>query len=195
MSDAGPDEAGAEQFIAFNARAYFARRLGLYRIYLTPSEAFFIQILVREHLRSERVLMHSMIHLMGPVAVLFLPVQLWLNARDERQALERATHWDGRPLDELLTRRGNNFRVTPEDFQNARLDPPGWGSRRASGGRWSFHLPKQGKLHLQFLSEEDVHTALAILPAWLGPRLRVDLEWDADKGRFVKRRPERAATE
>lgn len=190
------ERADSGEYIAFNARALFwkpAREL-LYRVYLTPTDAYFIQVRARENLRPERVLMQTTMHLMGPLAFFFLPVQLWLHSRDEREAFEQAEERDSRPLDELLAGPGKNFRVTADELRNPQLDPPGWGGIGKPAGIFSFEHRERGKVRLT-IPPADMLTALAVLPTWIGPRMQVNVQWDEHRQRFVKRREERPSAE
>jgi hypothetical protein len=170
-----------DECIAFNARAVYAFKSDcLYRIHLTVNDAYFLRLGGQNWAAG-----HAIGHQFGLLGILLV---MFLQQRSERKQAEKAKLWEDCSFEELLENHRNNFRAAPEDFLEAAIEPASfWQGHGAHVGRWAIQLKEQGKMVLQFENLEDMQKAMRVLPAWLGPTLRVNVVWNESKKRFDKK--------
>jgi hypothetical protein len=99
---------------------------------------------------------------------------------------------DAAALEEILRQHKHSFRAQASDILEASLDPYSFWlaamyHQPGHVGALRFRHRDQGKLTLCFNTLEDMRTALEKLPAALGDSLTVNVEWDENKKRFVRK--------
>jgi hypothetical protein len=165
---------------AFNARAVFTWKSDrYYRVYLRGQELFFIR--TSGQLTGE--LVARQFGLLGML--------VWSLIKKGRQKKWAAMMemLDRTPLDELLLKHKHNFKAHPMQLAEQVLEPPGWFKGHGNYvARWRFTMPGGGeRMTFQLATNEDVEAALRLLPPVTGGMLRIDLEWNASKKKYVNR--------
>lgn len=81
-----------------------------------------------------------------------------------------------------------NFKLSVLEIKDGSLDPSAFfGGHGPHAGRWTLNLMDGRTLSFQFSDAEQMRVAVATLPAVLGSRLAVNVEWDEAKQKFLKR--------
>ncbi len=153
---------------------------GSFRVFIQRSELFFIQ--------TEDTTLSSLAALaplFGPFGNL-IPLTLWLFKRGKnktrKQKIEQSSPED------LLLEGGKSFKLYAAEIRDVSIEPPALIARYGKGGRLILIVRHGEKIKFEFVTEIDTRKAMEFLPPILSSTLRVNVEWDAGKGRFVKRK-------
>ena len=93
---------------------------------------------------------------------------------------------DQRHPEQHLSAHKHNFRLRSTEVIESSIEPPArFAQHGTQVGRWLLRWAG-GKMTLQFEQLQDMHTAVAHLPALLEARLRVNVEWNEEKQRYQK---------
>ncbi len=165
---------------AFNARAVFTWKSDrYYRIYLRGQELFFIR--TSGQLTGE--LIARQFGLLGML--------VWSLIKKGRQKKWAAMMemLDRTPLDELVLMHKHSFKAHPMQLAEQVVEPAGWFKGHGNYvARWRFTMPgATERVTLQLPTNEDVETALRLLPPVTGGMLRVDVEWNASTKKYQRR--------
>ncbi len=96
---------------------------------------------------------------------------------------------DETPPTQLLALHPHNYRMHRAELSQQALEPAGrFQSNGRYAARWTFTFRNQPGHSLELLTKQDVDVALRVLPTMMGDALRVDIDWDVSKGRFVSRK-------
>ena len=162
---------------AFNARA----GTNLYRVYVYGEEVFVI--------RSVGQFGYVFFAVFGLLGAL-----VWAIIRAIfRRRWDAATRkMDKMPPMQLLALDPNNYRMHRSELPQQALEPAG--RFQATGryaARWTFTYRNQSgntfENSFELLTKQDVDVALRLLSTAMGDALRVDIDWNVTKGRFVTR--------
>jgi hypothetical protein len=166
-----------EYAIAFNARAVFTWSADrLYRIYVRDDALYFIRV----GGQNMGKVIATQFGLVGALAG---------EALRKRTEGKRRTIIAAQDLEDaaaLLARHKHNFRLGSGEVLASSIQPPamlaGHGPHLA---RWLLTLPGK-KLTLEFEQRADVEMALAVLPRFFGYKLKVNVQWNEAKKRYLK---------
>jgi hypothetical protein len=105
---------------------------------------------------------------------------------------KRREELDNSSLDDLIDDHKHNFRVGVWEIDKASLDPTSFWLAGVYGeqniGVFRFAHASRGQVRLAFSSADDLKTAFETLPAVLGEKLTVNIEWNEKKNRFVRKK-------
>jgi hypothetical protein len=158
---------------------------GVYRIYIRSGDLIFIMIE-----GGTTSILNSIHGLLGPLGAI-IPLFLWLFGRHRTRDWKRRVA-EADPED-LIRENEKNFRLHLSEIREATLEPPSF---------WQLHGKQVGQLHLlirqnetmrlELGSPDDLETARQLLTPLLHSTFRVNLEWNAAKGRFEKKKADTA---
>jgi hypothetical protein len=153
--------------IVFNARATFAwKRDRLYRVYILEEALYFIRIGGQGGVGEAAA---------GSLGLLGAGALHVFRQRGKKKQAERLAVQDQRHPEQYLSAHKHNFRLRSTEVTGSSIEPPAlFGSHGTQFGRWLIAWAG-GKMSLQFEQLEDMRTAVAHLPALLGPRLTVNV--------------------
>jgi hypothetical protein len=164
---------------AFNARAVFTWKGDRqYRVYVQEEQLIFIRT-------SGQQMGQLVAHQFGLIGAL-----VWALTKKRRekklaaamQAMD-ATH----PL-QLVTQHKHSFQSHRSQLTEQTLEAPSWFKGRGPyAARWRFVVGGKDRMQLELPTKEDVDNMLRLLSPIVGTSLRVDIEWNAKKKKFVRR--------
>jgi hypothetical protein len=150
-----------------------------YRIYVIGNEMFFIRIGGQD---VQAALTHQFGLLGGLIGTL-------LQKRSEKKKAALIQNIDQMNPEQLLAEHKHNFKVNSIEFESATVEPRSFfASHGPHVGLWKFNLKDGRKMKLQFDNNEDLQSALNILPQLLSNSVRGNVEWNENKKRFQKRK-------
>jgi hypothetical protein len=87
----------------------------------------------------------------------------------------------------------HSFRAAPSDLSDVRIDPKSiWQGALYSNpfhvGLFRFKHCERGKVTLELLWKQEMDVAITYLPALLGEALSINVVWNDDKERYVRKR-------
>lgn len=166
---------------AFNAKLVspisFA---GTYRIFVERNDLIFIQIQ-----GGSRSILEALAPALGPFGGL-IPLVLWLFTKREAKArLERLQA--GKP-EELLRDNEKNFKLYLAEIRDAAIEAPSFLAAGGKAGRLNFLVRHGDKIKCEVEATEDLSAAICLLVPLLGSTLKVNVEWNAQKRRFERKK-------
>jgi hypothetical protein len=161
---------------AFNARRAWAWKGDhLFRVYLTPEQAWFIRIAGGQA--------NAMTYQGGLLGAL---IAWWVNKRRKAKAARRVQENEDKPLEEMLAEHKRNHVIALADLGDPAIEAGGFWS--GGGTAWTFKLPTvKRRVRCPLETTEDVEAAIRCLQPIL-PGLRVGVEFNERKKKFVKRK-------
>jgi hypothetical protein len=163
--------------------AFNARRMGsmlspevLYRVYFAPGGLFFIRV------GGERGTSAYM-----RFGLIGLLVHAFQNPKGKVE--EKVSDLDQRSLKDRLEDHKANFRTAFSEIRSATIDPRAiFTTTGKNCGRMVMKFEEHGKKTFEFEEIQAMKVAVDELPKVLGDRLKVNVEWNDKKKKFVKRR-------
>jgi hypothetical protein len=152
---------------------------GTYRIFVERNDLIFI--LVEGGTRS---ILEAAAPLLGPFSGL-VPLGLWLFTK--RKAKSKRQHIEAGNPEELLRESEQNFRLHLAEIRDAAIEVPTFFATSGKAGRLTFIVRHGEKMILAFVNADEVKAAIHLLTPLLNSTLRVNVEWDERKWRFLKR--------
>lgn len=146
-----------------------------YRVYVVGNELYFVRT------GGSRVLRDAIGVQFGLIGGL---ITAFLKAGSEEKRKELIEESDQKNPEQLLGADKHNFNLEVSEFGESILHPPGFG---APIGGWQFVLRDGRKMFVQFEGSEDMSKALDVLPGMFGSNLTVNVAWDKDRQRYVKK--------
>jgi len=164
---------------AFNARAIFTwKRDRQYRVYVHDEQLIFIRT-------GGQQMGHLVAHQFGLIGALIWA--LTKKSRERKQAAAMQALDAAHPL-QLVTQHKHSFQSHRSQLTEQTLEPPSWYQGRGPyAARWRFAVGGKDRMQLELLTKEDVDTMLRLLSPIVGTSLRVDIEWNEKKKKFVRR--------
>ena len=160
---------------AFNARRAWAwKGEHLFRVYLTPQDAYFIRI---GGAKNNAVAVHF-----GLIGGL---IALWAQKNAiKKNAAKKALQNEDKPLDQLLAEHKRNHIIQLADISDSAIEKGGFWN--GSTIRWTFQQAGEKKRVSCILEQtEDVDAAIQCLSE-VFPALRVQVEYDEKKKKYVR---------
>ena len=153
----------------------------MYRVYVLPQELVFIYV------GSGGETQAAVAAQFGLVGALISAA-----ANPAKKIQQRQQQLDTAQFDQLVADHKHNFRAPAAELTDISIDPRStWlavmFSQPQHVGVLRFTHAAQGKRRLCINSLEDMQVAVECLPVALGHQVAVNVEWDQQKGKFVKR--------
>jgi hypothetical protein len=153
----------------------------MYRVYVLPKELNFIYV------GSGGETSAAVASQFGLVGALIAAA-----ANPAQKIQHRQQQLDSTALEQLIVDHKHNFRAPAAELMDVSIDPRStWlavmFSQPKHVGVLRFTHAAQGKLRLCFNSVEDMSVAVECLPVALGHQVAVNVEWDEQEGKFVKK--------
>jgi hypothetical protein len=172
--------------MADGTRAFNARCLStwtsdrLYRIYVTGEQLVFVRIGGQG---GTGVVIAAQFGLIGLL-------WHWLFSRKSdakrRSLLEEL---DSQPPEHLIARHKHNFSATPADLVETSIEPPSaLATHGKQYGTWRIALRDKKPMTLQFEDPDEMRVAVELLVAFFGAQLQINLEWDPEKKKYIKKK-------
>ena len=163
---------------AFNARATFNWTSDrYYRLYVRDGTLFFVYI------GGPGSMEMAMTGSSGMLGALFLHAA---KSRSDHKQQSQLTVLDQQPPQELLSAHKHSFSLAPGDVVSSSIEPASVAMHGLHVGSWILSLLDRQKWTLQFEDLDDMRVALELLPALLGSRLQIHVQWNEQKKRFEK---------
>ena len=169
----------------FYARAVFALKMDvLYRVYPSPTGISFIKAGGQGGL-ARGIAGGLQAQLGGLGALIAAP----LLKRAARRLDDMARDYDSKDPRTLATIQEGSFAAEPSEFLTSTLDDGAvFGGHGPQHGVWNVALRNGQKLKLQFETLQDMRAAFESLPQALGPKMTINVTWNATRGAFETRR-------
>jgi len=153
---------------------------GKYRIFVERSDLLFIQVE-----GGSRSILEAAAPLIGPVGNI-IPLSLWLFTKRKTKAkLQRLQEGDP---EELLRESENNFKLNLAEIRDAAIEAPAYFQTSGKAGRLNFSVRHGEKIKCEFDNATEIKAAIHLLAPLLNSTLKVNVEWNREKGRFEKKK-------
>jgi hypothetical protein len=165
---------------SFDARFISRRSDNLYRIYVRGSDLYFI------NLGGVGAVTSAVASQLGLIGAL---IAMALKKRAKRQAEALLQRAEGQDMEFLLRENKSNFKLYVPEISEAAMEPPSfWAMHGKQAGRWNFQTRDGKKFRFEFVTTDAVKAALDVLPGLLNATLRVNVEWNEPKKKFLKKK-------
>jgi hypothetical protein len=163
---------------AFNARRTWTwKGEHLFRIYLTPARVYFIRI---GGARTHETVAMTQFGLLGGL------IAWWAAKHRKKQEQKKVLQNEEKPIEQLMTEHKRNHAIDTSDFSHIAVETGGFWS--GGGIKWTFNVPGEKKrVTLTLDKPEDVEAAVLRLPQLFND-MRVGVEFNERKKKFVKKR-------
>ena len=161
---------------AFNVRrSWMWKGEHLFRVYLTPTQAWFIRIGGAKNNAAAIGYQGGLIGML---------IAAWMNKRAKKKSDKKAVENEDKPLEQLITEHKRNHVINLVDVSISAIESAGYWS--AGIIRWSFDLAgEQKRVKCALDQTVDVDAALQCL-ATVFPDLRVAVEYNERKKKYLK---------
>jgi hypothetical protein len=153
---------------------------GKYRVFVERNDLLFIQV---EGGASSALA--TLAPLLGPGGSIITLI-LWLftkkKAKDRLQRIET-----GEPV-KLLRDGENNFTLNLAEIRDATVEAPALFQTSGKAGRLIFLVRHGEKIKCEFDDNTEMTKAISLLTEFMNATLRVNVEWNAQKERFIKKK-------
>lgn len=163
---------------AFNARRHWTwKGEHLFRVYLSRDRIYFIRI---GGARTQEAVVMAQFGLLGGL------IAWWAAKSRKKKEAKKVLQNEEKPIEMLMSEHKRNHSTATLDFKDVTIESGGfWG---AGIVKWTFNVPGEKKrVVMSFDKPEDIEAAVARLPE-LFPAMRVGVEYDERKKKFVKKR-------
>jgi 4-amino-4-deoxy-L-arabinose transferase-like glycosyltransferase len=164
---------------AFNARAVFTWKSDRqYRVYVEGEQLYFVRT-------GGQAMGHVMAHQFGLIGAL---IWLLLRKRQEKKAAEAMRELDAMHPSQVVGQHKHSFQVHASEITEQSLEPPSWYQPRGPcAARWRFVVRGTDRMVLELPTKDDVDAALRLLSPTMRAALRIEIDWNPAKGKFVRR--------
>src|SRR5208282_135066 len=153
---------------------------GAYRIFVERSDLLFIQIE-----GGSRSILEAAAPFIGPFGNI-IPLTLWLFTKRKTKAkLQRLEAGDP---EELLRESENNFKLNLAEIRDAAIEAPAFFQTSGKAGRLNLSVRHGEKIKCEFDDAKQIKAAIHLLAPLLNSTLKVNVEWNREKGRFEKKK-------
>ena len=166
---------------AFNAKLVSPiSSAGAYRIFVKKGDLIFIQTE-----GGSKSVLAGVAPLFGPAGNL-IPLALWLFGRKKDKARQQQVD-EGDP-EELLHEGEKNFKLHLAEIREAAIEAPAVLAASGKAGRLNLLVRHGEKIKFEFASIDEMSRAIQLLVPLLNSTLKVNVEWNGEKGRFEKKK-------
>jgi hypothetical protein len=177
LSSAPESRQSSEQSRSFAAK--FANRV--YRVYVRRDDLFFIVLAEGLSANPETLTVHF--------GLLGMLIGASMKKRAKKKHAAAAERMDQTDPEQLLTEHKRNFRLHASEISEGSIEPrPAITFDGHQVGHWKLLRRDGKKLKFQFENNEDMAEALDSLSKYFNGSLKVNVEWDERKKKFIKRK-------
>jgi hypothetical protein len=153
----------------------------VYRVYLRRDDLFFIFLGDGLSANPETLTIHF--GLLGAL------IGSMMKKRAKKKNAIAVQRMDQTDPEQLLTEHKHNFKLHTSEIREGSMEPRPWLTLEGHQvGHWKLLLRDDRKMKFQFENNDDMAAALDALSRLLNGSLKVNVEWDAKKKRFNKKK-------